>query len=151
MSDVLYPPEKPKMDPKDYERVPVGKFVSATIAEVQYEQAHEFKGKNAKTGPAIRFKFEIDGLKFPHYSKWMTFSYGEKSTLYSSYLVPLVEGAKPDMKFNIRNFDNLRVNMVWLDNPKNPDFQIIQVILPLDERKIIPVEGGIKTDESVPF
>lgn len=139
MSNALYPPEKKKLDPKDYEKVPVGQFVNATIAEVQHHEKHEFKGQNAKIGPAIRFKFEIDGMKYPHYSRWMAFSYNEKASLYLKFIAPLVEGAKPDMKFDILSLANLRVKMIWLPNPKNPDFQDISLILPMDDSKVLPV------------
>jgi len=137
----LYPPEREKLDPKDYERVPVNVFVEGIIEEVQYDAAHNFKGMYARVAPAIRFKFKIEGLNYSHYSRWGLFSYSEKSNIYLKYLIPLVEGATPDMKFDIKKLEGLPIKMVWADDPRNPDFQSVQIIVPLN--------GKIKSDAEV--
>lgn len=154
MPEGLYPPERKKMDPKDYERVPVGVFVTGEIAEVQHEKDHIFKGKNATTADAIRFKLTLDGLKFPHYSRWMTFTTSEKSNLYLKWLSALVEGAKPDMNINIKILEHLRIKMIWINDPRNPDFQSIQLVLPADDVKILAGETpppAAEGEDVVPF
>ena len=91
-----------KMEKKDFERVDTSDFVMGTIEEIQYDQNHEFKFEG-KTNirPAVRIKFKVDGYKYHHYSRYMGFSYGDKANLYLKYLVPLVEGATPDMDFDL--------------------------------------------------
>lgn len=124
----------PKTENKDYEKVPTEDFVSGSIEEVAYDMKHTFKGYNGaedKVRPAVRFKFKIDGLKFPHYSRWMTFNYGEKSNLLIKYLVPLVEGAKPDMDFDVDALKGMKVKMLW--NEKN-GFQAIETIRPMGKK-----------------
>lgn len=134
----LYPPAKQKMDPKDYERVPVGNFVTGTIAEVEHEPNHEFKGQYASIDEAVRLRFEIDGLKFPHSSRWMKFSYGEKANLYKKYILPLVENPYPDLPFDLTSFNGMRVKMVWMDDLDKEGlpsgYQSIQLILPLEKK-----------------
>lgn len=146
----LYPPERKKLDPKDYEKVPITDFVTGEILEVQHKVEHLFGGKPPKTGPAVRFKFSIDGLKHSHYSRWMGFSYSEKSNLFSKYLVALVEDAKEYMMFDIQALKGLRVKMFWQENPKNKDYQEIKIILPL-EGKVLASAVTPEPTEEVPF
>lgn len=127
---------------REYEKVPTDNFVNGIIEEIQYEADHEFKGPNAKQGPAIRIVFIIDGMKFPKRTGWMSFSYAEKSTLYQKYLVNLVDNAKPNMHFHIEQLKGLKVKMLWKDDPKNPDFQSLDSIRPSDGKKIIAVENA---------
>lgn len=145
---------------KEYERVKTDDFVTGIIEKVEYEQEHEFKGKptaenptGLKTGPAVRLAFDIDGMKFPKKSGWMTFSYAEKSNLYGKYLINLVENAKPNMVFHIEQLEGLKVKMLWKDNPKDPQYQNLDTIRPLDGKKLIPVEGEVATvgEEQPPF
>lgn len=145
----MLPPEKPR------ERIPTADFITATISEIEYDLIHEtlWKGEK-KVGPAVRFCFEIDGLKEIHKSNWMGFNYSEKANLYKKYMVSLVEGAAPFMKFDLDALKGLRVKMLWQDNPNNPKFQQIENIRPLAQK--ILVTSGIVSDvptasEEVPF
>lgn len=154
-----YPKKRERMDPKDYERVPVNAFVTGIIEDVQYEEKHEFKGLHARVDEAVRFVFKIDGLKFKHYSRWMSFFYGDKANLFQKYILQLVHGAKPNMEFDIDQLKGMRIKMIWQDDPKNPDYQVIQLIVP-EKDKIVPLNlakpgmaevHGNPDEEEVPF
>lgn len=124
----------PKQEKTEYEKVNTEDFVFGVIEEVQYEQEHLFKGFQGaedKRKPAARFKFKIEGCQFPHYSRWMAFSYAEKSNLLNKYLVPLVEGAEPDMDFDLDALRGFKVKMLWSE--KN-GFQNIETIRPVGKK-----------------
>ena len=133
-------PQKPDIQ---YEKIDVNELVTGYIDEIQYDQAHKFKGFQGgedKIRAAVRFKFMIDGCKHLHYSRWMTFSYGEKTSLFLKYLVPLVEGATPDFDFDLDQLKGMKVKMMWSE--KN-EFQSVDTIRPFGG-KLKP-----KTDEVV--
>jgi hypothetical protein len=123
-----------KRSSKDYERLGTNDFLNASIDEVQHEPEHKFKFADPKTGvttvtvcPGVRFKFTVDGYEFHHYSRWMKLNYGEKSNLFNKYLLPLVEGAVPDMDFDLELLTGLQVKTLWAE--KN-GFQNIETIRP---------------------
>ena len=150
----------PKPDKTEYEKVSTDDFLTGVIKEVQYDQEHKFKGFNGeadKLKSAVRFKFEIDGYKHSHYSRWMTFSYGEKSNLFLKYLVPLVDGAVPDMDFDLDQLKGLKVKTLWSE--KN-DFQTVETIRPIGGKIAFTAEqvvqdefdpSDLQPDEDVPF
>ena len=97
-----------------YEKVKTDDFVTGTIDSYQYEEKHEFTGpKGIVVKPAIKFSFIIDGMDYPKMSKWMTFSYNEKATLFIKYVSSLVKDAKPGMKFDIDQLIGMKVRMLW--------------------------------------
>lgn len=119
----------------EFERIPLyDDWVNGTIEDVKLEEEHAFKGQFAKTGDAIRFKFKIEGCEYPHYSGWMSYSFGEKSNLFKKYLIGLVDGAQPDMEFDLDRLKGLRVRMIW---KANGDFDNLELIRPM-EKKIDP-------------
>lgn len=127
-----------------YEKVSTEDFVAGIIEEVQYQKEHIFKGygkdengnpRPDKKLPATRFKFKLEGCEYPHYSKWMFFGYSEKSNLYLKFLVPLVEGAKPDMDFDLDQLKGMKVKTLWVNKG---DFQHIETIRPIG-KKITPL------------
>lgn len=146
---------------REFEKVPTDNFVTGTIDDYDYEEKHDFsfgkkfddpKEQEKSIRPGIRFKFLIDGLKFPKHSKWMTFSYDERANLYKKYLASLVNGAKPHMKFDLDQLKKLPVRMLWKDD-KNPDYQSLDSIRPIGEKvvpsDVLPVQ---ETEEEVlPF
>lgn len=154
-----------KQAPKDFERVSTDDFIPGVVEDIAYEEAHLFKGygKDKKgtpipdrTAPAVRFKFLLEGYKYPHYSRWMSFNYGEKSNIYLKFLVPLVEGAKPDMDFDLDQLKGLKVKILWAE--KN-DFQFVETIRPIG-KKVVPLNVHINqaaevvetgNEEEVPF
>ena len=136
---------------REYEKVPTDDFVTGVIEDYQYEEEHDFKGPDSKKGPAVRFKFVIDGLQYPKHSSWMTFSYAEKSNLYSKYLVSLVANAKANMDFDLDQVKGMKVKMLWKDNPKNPAFQGVDSIRPIGEKISALVTGDAVIEEEIPF
>ena len=127
----------------NYEKVDCGDFINGIIEEVQEEKDREFnyQGKITKRD-AVRIKFKLDGYDYPHYSRWGSFNYGEKSNLFKKYLLPLVEGAEPvkekDSKFNgfdIQQLQGMAVKTLWGENEKG--YQHVETIRPL-EGKIVP-------------
>jgi hypothetical protein len=120
---------KPTKRTMEFEQVKTDDFLAGSIEEVQYDQEHIFgKGsKFEKVAPATRFKFKLDGYSFPHYSRWLTFSYHEKSVLLNKYLIPLVEGAKADFDFEMDLLTGMRIKTLWVE--KN-GYQNIETIRP---------------------
>lgn len=107
---------KPPKRDIEYERVRTDDFVTGTIAEIEYDQKHEFKFQgNVNCSPAVRFVFQVDGYQYKHRSRWMTFSYTEKSNLYQKYLTSLVEGAMPDMDYDLDNLKGMKVKILWAE------------------------------------
>lgn len=142
----------PKIEKKDYEKVDTLDFVMGSVEGIQYDENHKFNYEGqSKVRAAVRIKFKVDGYKYSHYSRWMGFSYGEKSNLYLKYLVPLVESAKPDMDFDLDALKGMKVRMLWQE--KN-GFQYIETIRPVGPK----VSAGIQvsddeltSDDSIPF
>ena len=132
-------PPKRSDESFEYERIPVyDDWINGTIEEVALEENHAFKGQFAKVSDAVRFKFKIEGCEYPHYSNWMSYNFGEKSNVYKKYLCGLVEGAKPDMDFDLERFKGMKVRMIW---KMNGDFDNLELIRPADK----------KIDPSIPF
>lgn len=135
-----------------YEKLSTSDLLSGTIEDVRYEKDHLFKGFTKKNGEVIadrradacQFKFRVDGYTAPHYSRWMTFNYGEKSTLFQKYLMQLVDNAKPDMDFDLDQLKGMKVKMLWTE--KN-DFQQLETIRPAS-KKLVPL--NVHRDEDVP-
>lgn len=128
----------PKREMKDYEKVSTEGMVPGIIEEVAYDPLHKFKGFEGKPDTeehAVRLKFKLEGCKFPHYSRWMRFNYGEKANLYKKVLVPLVEAAKPDMDFDLDHLKGMKVNTLWVDNG---DFQNLDTMRPIGKKLVPP-------------
>ncbi len=130
-----------------YELVPVNTFVAGTIEEIQRDEARvtRFEGKES-VNDMVRLKFKLDGLKFARYSKWMTFSYGSKASLYKNILVPLVKDAKADMDFDLSTLVGKRVNTFWT---QKGEYQNLQLIVPLEDG--VAVEGVAEETEESPI
>lgn len=114
----------------EMERVTLNDFIAGTIEMIQYDEKHFFKS-SGKTGSAVRFKFNLFGYQYPKYSRWMTFSYNEKSNLYQKYIFPLIEGAKPNMDFDLDGLIGMEIKILWAE--KN-NFQYPETIRPLDQK-----------------
>lgn len=150
-----------KPAPIEYERVPVDDFVLGIISEIEYENEHEFTYKGVKNvGPAVRIVIKIEGMKYPKKTRWMGFYYSEKSNLFNKFLLPLLEGARPNMDFDMDNLKNMKVKMLWKDD-KDPKYQSIDSIRPVGAKvvpAIKPIEASETTDveeteedDQVPF
>lgn len=131
---------------REYERVTTDDFVIAKIEDIQFEQEHKFTFQGQESVyPAVRFKFSIEGYKFPHYSRWMKFNYGDKSNIYLKFLQPLVEGAEPNMDFDLSLLKGLKIKMLWA---QKGDFQYPETIRPVGAKiKAVPeIEMGPQDD-----
>lgn len=142
---------KPEKREIDYERLSTDDFLVGEIVEIQRDKEHKsvFQGQE-KVSDCIRFKFSVEGYKFPHYSRWMTFSYGEKTNLYNKYLTALVEGASPDCDFDLDHLKGMKVKMLWTE--KN-SFQSLETIRPVNGKiKYSPEpEPEIEITDEIPF
>lgn len=128
---------RPPVQERNYEKVSTDNFIPGIIEEIQYDKEHKFKFKGEESiAFGCRFKFMLEGYKHAHYSRWLKFNYGEKANLYKKYLVPLVDGAKPEMDFDLDQLKGVKVKTLWSE--KN-DFQSVETIRPAG-KKVIPVQ-----------
>jgi hypothetical protein len=137
---MMKPPPRVK---RDYEKVRTDDWVTGEIEDIQREEKRDTGFKDEETGEpiikdCIRFKFKLDGYEYPHYSRWLSFSYHEKANLLKKYVMNLVEGAQPDMDFDVERLKGMKVKLMWQDNG---DFQNIEMIRPVEK----------KIDAKIPF
>jgi hypothetical protein len=139
---------------REYEKIKTDEFVQGQIEDITYDLEHEFVYKDQKNiKPAVRFKFLIEGYKEYHYSRWMTFNYGEKSNLFKKYVTALVEGALPNMDFDLDKLKGMNIKMLWKDEKNG--YQSIDVIRPLTNKLVgvtaQPPQMEEVSEEEVPF
>lgn len=132
------PPAQQKLDFERIKKEHIDEWITAEITEVAYDPEHQFRGKHAKTGPAVRFKFNLDGYEYPHYSRWMTFIYSEKSNLFLKYGVPLVEGAIVNMDMPTEAYHGMRIKIMFGEKPPlkpgDSPFQSVEKVKPLESK-----------------
>jgi hypothetical protein len=146
----------PQRQTVNYEKVKTDDFIPGIIEDIEYDNAHVFKYKGEeKTVPAVRLKFKLEGYKYSHRSRWIGFNYGEKSNLYTKFLIPLVDGAKPDMDFDLDKLKGMEVKTLWSE--KN-DFQTVETIRPINQKMTYQKEKSDMAetyepgaDDEVPF
>ena len=127
----MRPPARKKLD---YEKVTIGEMISGVIEVVEYDQEHKFKGFQGKEDtvqPAVRLKFKLDNYQYPHYTRWMKFSLGEKANLYKKYVSKLVENAEADMDCDLDILNGMKIKTVWSEDG---DFQNIDAIYPVGSK-----------------
>ena len=120
----------PKRDKKEFERIEeYDSWIEGTINEIEYKEDHtrKFNGEE-KTGPACRFKFGLKGYEFPKRSRWLSFSYNEKSNLYKNFIQFLVEDAEPDMDLDLDELKGMDIKTMWT---RDGDFDNLTMIRPL--------------------
>ena len=123
----------PKANNTDFERIKeYDTWIPGVIEEIKLEENRRTGFKDDKTGAdkyvdQVRFKFQLDGHSYAHYSRWMTYSFGEKANLYLKYLKQLVAGAQPDMKFDLDLLKGFKVKTMWT---QNGDFDNLEQIRP---------------------
>lgn len=139
-------PEKKQME---YEKINCSDFTTGVIADVMIDLAHTFKFKDKESvHPGVRFKFELNGYQYPKFSRWMKFNYGEKANLYKKYLYPLVEGAVPDMDFEIESLIGMDVKILWSENVyQDKLFYNVETIRPAKSK--MKLAGKVYETESV--
>ena len=105
----------------EYEQVELDVFITGEILEVQGRFGVEKSYKDRETGEMItrktdqcRFKFELEGYKFPHYSRWNNLSTNENSHLFKTYILPLF-GNKypPNTDIDIEKLAGAKVKVRW--------------------------------------
>lgn len=128
---------KPKSNNREFVQEPVKceEWIKAEITDVKYEEEHEFGGQFAKTGEAVRIVFQLEGYKQPKSSRWLTFSYGEKSNLWLKFLKPLVPGAKPYMDFDVQDLKGIKCKLMFTssDSDDGKTFYNIEMVRPIKE------------------
>lgn len=145
----------PKRANVDYERIQkYDEWITGVIANVELREDHDTGYKypaekedgtpHPKAGEhvicdQVRFKFTLEGHQYPHYSRWMRFSYGERSNLFAKYLKFLVEKAHPDMELDMDELKNFKVKTMWI---QNGDWDNLE--------QIRPSEGKLKTSGNAP-
>lgn len=151
----------PPREQTDFERIPTyDEWIPGKIVEIAYDKEHKsvWEGKE-RVRFCVRFKFELKGCQYPHYSRWLTFNYGEKSTLWLKYISSLVEGAQPDMDFDLDILKGMEIKTMWSVNPKSPDFDNLEMIRPIGakvrphpiDQDPPPDEAGGPSVDDVPF
>lgn len=123
----MKPPARQKTE---FERIPkYDDWVEGTIIDIEYDENHKstYQGEE-KIRPCVRFKFGLKGCEFPHRSRWLTFSYGEKANLYKNFILALVEDAEPDMDFDLDNLKGLEIKTMWT---KDEEYDNLAMIRPL--------------------
>lgn len=155
----MRPPKQ--RDPSDFERIKkYDEWIPGEIEEVRLDETHEFtfQGKTS-IAEGIRLKFKLSGHEFGHYSRWMRYSFGEKSNLYTKYLRHLVENAQPDMDFDLDMLKGMKIKTMW-SLSEDGKFDNLEQIRPLG-KKIAnssmppdddsPETVGAPPDEEAPF
>ncbi len=149
----MRPPER---DRTEFERIPVyGESVKGKIVEIAYDKEHKstWEGKE-RVRFCVRLKFELDGCQYPHYSRWLTFSYGEKATLFKKYIKQLVEGAQPDMDFDLDILKGMPIKTIW---SSDGEYDNLELIMPLNAKvRPHPVDqdpppDAARDDNEIPF
>lgn len=145
---------KPIKQETKYERVPVyDEWIMGTLEEIEYDQEHKrmWEGKE-KVGPAVRFKFILEGCNFPKKTPWMTFNYSEKSNLYKKYISALVENPTPNMDFDLDALKGLKIKAMFT---QNGEYDNIAMIRPIKARvpfqKTVEPADPVEDEEHIPF
>ena len=134
-------PIRPSNKNFEYEKVVPLEWAVGRIKELQERVNDNRKFKNKKTGEyeiktvdELRIVFELDGYDYAHYSRWMSKSVAEKSTLYSKYLKTLVPGLKPDTAIDPNKLVGLKVKTMWNDElgKDGNTYQHVEMIVPLE-------------------
>ena len=137
----MLPPEKKKTD---FERIPVyDEWVNGEIVEIQYDENHKsiYQGQT-RVKPAVRFSLRLDGCRFNHKTRWMTFNYSEKAYLYKTFLKELVEGATEYMRFDLDALKGMKIKTMW---QADGDYDNLMAVRPLEAR--LPLSAGLVEGE----
>lgn len=147
----------PKANNTDFERIKeYDAWIPGFIEEIKLEDNRRTGFKDDKTGAdkyadQVRFKFNLEGHSYGHFSRWMTYSFGEKANLYLKYLKHLVAGAQPDMKFDLDLLKGFKIKTMWT---QNGDYDNLEQIRPaagkFDGAAGDPPESEMPAEEIAP-
>lgn len=148
----------------EYEKCKIDEWLVGEIAEVQQKLGVEKKYKNSETGETeirkvdqARFKFSLEGYKYPHYSRWNTLSTNERANLYKNYIQALFgERYQPDTMLDISKLAGLKVKTMWDETRlRSGDmFQFVSKIRPLNSTDVDEIEllvAEISDEEEPPI
>lgn len=145
----MKPPARTKTE---FERVPkYDEWVEGTIIDIEYDAEHKstYEGET-KIRPCVRFKFGLKGCEFPHRSKWLTFSYGEKANLYKQFVSVLVDDAEPDMDFDLDALKGLAIKTMWTEAGEYDNLAMIRPLTEKVKSGAVAVKPETEVEE-VPF
>lgn len=135
----------------DMEKVSTSDLIPAIITDIKYEADHEFKFQDTiKKHMGVQFTFKLEGYETPKKSRWMKFMYAEKGTLYSKYVSPLVEGAKPYFKFHPEQLVGMKVKLMFKDSDDGK-WQNIETVRPFTSKIAFDPNFIPADDVAVPF
>jgi hypothetical protein len=134
----------------DYERIQsYDEWIPGVIEDVRLEEnkATGFNDENGvpRFADQVRFKFRLEGHHYPHYSRWMTYSFGEKANLYLKYVKHLVADAKPDMVFDLDDLKDFKIKTMW---STTGDFDNLEQIRPLHAKYTPKNNPSLKEDDT---
>lgn len=124
---------KPQDSRKEFvsEKVPTDEFLTGVIQKVEYEKEHQFKGKFARVAEAVRVVIKLDDFDQLKKTKWMSFKYDEKSTLFKMVVQPLVKDAFPYMDFDIQKLEGMKVKVMFSEDTfEGKTFYGVQMLKP---------------------
>jgi hypothetical protein len=111
----------PKRSSGDFEPIKqVDEWIPGVIEDVTLQEDRATGFNDEETGEPVhrdmvRFKFKLSGHEYPHYSRWMAYSFHEKANL-SKILFKLVEGFDDKSEFDIDRLKGLSVKTMWSQN-----------------------------------
>ena len=121
---------------KDFERVTADEWINGSIVGEDVFRDVEQKFKDNKTGEAgvrkvdmVRFKFQLDGCVYNHYSRKMTLSMSEKSNLYKFLQQIYGQTIVPDIPVDTTKLAGLKVKTMWANDG---EYQNLVMIRPLE-------------------
>ena len=104
---------------KDFEKVILDEWIEGTIEDIQ-----EFKDvektytnddgeKETRKINQVRFKFKLDGYEYAHYSKKMTASMNERSSLYIFLQQLYGDLLAPDIPVELDMLKGVKIKSMW--------------------------------------
>ncbi len=126
---------------KDFEKLAVDEWLTGSIVGEDVFKDVEQKFKDQKTGETgvrkvdmVRFKFQVDGYVYNHYSRKMTLSMNEKSNLFKFLQQIYGQSIVPDIPVNTEKLAGLKVKVMFTNDG---EYQNLTMIRPLEPAPII--------------
>lgn len=126
---------------KQFETVKVDEWINGEITDIKYEMEHQFK---KSMNPGVQIKLTLAGYKFPKTTPWMIFSYFKSSGLYKNFILPLVEGAAPDRRFDLDVLKSLKIKVMY---EQNGEYQNIKMVRPIGGKILVNFVDESKPSE----
>lgn len=140
---------------KDFERVILDEWIMGVIEDIQ-----EFKNvektytnddgeKETKKITQVRFKFKLDGYAYAHYSKKMTASMNERSSLFLFLQQLYGELLSPDVPVELDMLKGIKIKTMWSEVTlkSGNKFQYPDKIRSLEDN--LPAIWNVETQEEI--